>query len=343
MTATGLVALGWDEGWSEAMAAADVAGAAPGRVVRHDQAAVLVGLAEDQRHVHLGGGRRDPLAVGDWVAVAGDVVATILPRRSLLRRQDPMAGGEQLLAANVDLVIIVAGLDRPVKAGRLQRLATLATDAGAEPLVVLTKADLAGDPGAELATAGAALPGVDAVAVAAPGGALGGLEARVRDRTVVLMGESGAGKSTLLNALAGEAVADTGGVRAGDAKGRHTTTARHLHVLPGGGCLIDTPGLRAVGLWVDPEAVTATFADIEDLAPACRFRDCTHDHEPGCAVRAAVADGGLDPGRLAAWAALRHEAEATAARADERARRQAERRGGRMARAAQQLKRGQRR
>jgi ribosome biogenesis GTPase len=160
-----------------------------------------------------------------------------------------------------------------------------------------------------------------------------GLEAlrdRVGGRTLVLVGESGAGKSTLVNALVGEPVAAVSDVRAGDHRGRHTTTSREVHLLPGGGILIDTPGIREVGLWTDEAAVDATFPEIDELGADCRFRDCSHGPEPGCAVRAAVEDGRLSPGRFAAWESLRHEAAAAALRADEQARRAAERRFGRV-------------
>jgi ribosome biogenesis GTPase / thiamine phosphate phosphatase len=139
----------------------------------------------------------------------------------------------------------------------------------------------------------------------------------VADRTVVVVGESGVGKSTLVNALVGDEVAAVGDVRAGDRKGRHTTTARQLHVLPGGGRLIDTPGVRAIGLWIDPEAVAETFSDIDDLAAGCRFSDCGHDTEPGCAVTAAVTAGDLDAARVTSWRQLRAEADAAAQHVEE--------------------------
>ena len=153
----------------------------------------------------------------------------------------------------------------------------------------------------------------------------------------MLLGESGAGKSTLVNALVGTDVAATAEVRAGDAKGRHTTTTRQLHPLPGGGVLLDSPGIRAVGLWVDPEAVDAVFPDIEALAEGCRFRDCAHGDEPGCAVLAAVEEGELAPERFEQWRSLRREAEHAAETAQERNRKG--RQFGRMAREAQRLKR----
>lgn len=328
----------WEALFAEAVGRArdGSAAPAPGRVIRHDGSLVSVALPGgiDRFPVRPAAG---PVAVGDWVVVSGGAVDSVLERRSLLRRQDP-AGGEQLLAANVDLVALVTGLDRPVKQGRIQRAVTLAWDAGAVPFVVLTKADLADDAGAVAAGVEAANPGVDAVAVsAARGEGLDAVRERLAGRTTVLLGESGAGKSTLLNALAGEALAATGAVRAGDAKGRHVTTTRDLHVL-GAGIVIDTPGIRAVGLWAEPEAVAATFDDVESLAGGCRFRDCAHEDEPDCAVRAAVADGALPGARLDSWIAMRREAEAAMLRADEHARRRAERRFGRVVKDAQRRK-----
>lgn len=329
-----LVPYGWDERWAAHLADVALPGAVPGRVLRHDSSEVVV--AEPGGVIHRSMAAGGPaLVVGDWVVIAGDSVADLLPRTSLLRRSDATGDREQLLAANLDLLGIVAGLDRPVKPGRLQRAVALAWDAGAVPLVVLTKADVVDDAEAACAAAGAAIPGVEIMVLsAARHEGLDRLQRALAGKTVVLLGESGAGKSTLTNALVGEEVAATGAVRLGDAKGRHTTTSRQLHVLPGGGALIDTPGIRGVGLWVDADAVDATFADLGELAVGCRFGDCDHDHEPGCAVQAAVADGTVDPARLDAWRRMHREVASTAMRADDHARRQAERRSGRVAREA---------
>jgi ribosome biogenesis GTPase len=202
---------------------------------------------------------------------------------------------------------------------------------------VLTKADLAEGVDEIVAEVREAVQEVDVLVVSATSGTgLDDVRAAARDRTVVLLGESGAGKSTLVNALVGDDVAATGAVRAGDSKGRHTTTTRQLHPLPGGGVLLDSPGIRAVGLWVDPDAVDAVFPDIEALAADCRFRDCAHDEEPGCAVAAAVASGQLPADRFDAWRSLRREAVAAAESVRER--RQKNRQYGRIAREAQRMK-----
>ena len=283
--------------------------AVPGRVVRHDGVALAVALPDGIRSVTLSRRLAPPPTVGDWVVVDLGVPVAVLPRTSLLTRRSARSDTAQQLAANVDGVLVVCGLDRPVKAGRVDRVITLAWDAGAEPALVLAKADLADDPDERVRAVSRAHPGVDVVATSVVDGrGLDRLQALVAGRTVVLVGESGAGKSSLTNTLVGDEVMATGGVRAADAEGRHTTATREAHPLPGGGVLIDTPGLRSVGLWADREAVAATFADVDDLAASCRFTDCGHGGEPGCAVRAALADGTLAPARFAGWQELEREA-----------------------------------
>jgi ribosome biogenesis GTPase len=343
VTVPDLVPYGWTDRWAALFAAATDdpprPGAEPGRVVRHDGAGLLVALPGGPRALALAGLLDPPPTVGDWLVVDGDVPAAVLDRTSLLARRAAGSDTPQPLAANVDLVLAVCGLDRPVKAGRIDRVATLAWDAGAMPAVALTKGDLVADPADRADAVAAAHPGLDVVATsAATGEGLGALRALVGDLTVVLVGESGAGKSSLANALVGHDVAATGRVRAGDAKGRHTTTSRHAVPLPGGGVLIDTPGLRAVGLWADREAVAATFADVDDLATGCRFGDCGHDGEPGCEVAAAVADGRLPADRLDGWRALEREAAAAERRAAPHLLRAHGKRFARVARDAQRRK-----
>lgn len=345
---------GWDDRWSsryeEYLAtpeSAEVASPAPGRVIRHDGAGLMVAIDTGTVRAMFGPPVLPPPVVGDWVVLdrTHTPVAT-LPRDSLLRRRAAGTGEkEQAMAANVDLVLVVCGLDRPVRGGRIQRTITIALDAGAESLVVLTKADkVEPEVAAEAEMIAAEVdPDLEVVTLSAKGGwGIDDLLERVGQRTVALIGESGAGKSTLVNALMAGEVAEEGDVRKGDSKGRHTTTHRELHLLDGGGILVDTPGIREVGIWTDTEAVAESFPDIDELADHCRFRDCAHQAEPGCAVRKAVADGGLAPERLEAWRALDAEAASTELRAEVVERHRRNRQFGRMAREAQQLKDEQR-
>ncbi len=319
-----LLPIGWSDRWS-ALLAEHGDEAEPGRVMRHDGVAVQVRTPAGDRSVKLRRGV-DAVTVGDWLALDGEHVLGLLDRASLLRRR--AAGGDdvQLLAANVDLVLLACGLDRPVTAGRIQRGEALAWDAGAHPVLVLTKADLASDLDAELARIDEDHPGLERfVTSAATGEGVDELRSRLAGATSVLLGESGAGKSRLVNAILDHEAAVVGAVRSSDAKGRHTTTNRQLHLLPTGGVLIDSPGIREVGLAGDEESVDATFADIEDLATTCHFTDCTHDGEPGCAVALAVAAGEVAQDRVDAYADLRREAASAARRADEHERRTYER------------------
>ena len=278
-------------------------------------------------------------AVGDWVEVVapsagGDgplVVSGVRPRRSAIRRKSAGdATVAQVVAANVDVAFVLTAVPGDVSARRLERYLTLVWESGATPAVVLTKADLADDLAGALAEARLAAPGADVVALsAATGEGVAQLDRWLAPGiTAVLLGSSGVGKSTLANRLAGAERLRTGAVR-GDGRGRHTTTHRELIALPGGASLVDTPGLREVQLWAeageDAAGLAAAFADVAALAAGCRFANCAHDAEPGCAVRAAVADGRLDEGRLDAWRALRRELAWLERRQDARA--AAERRG----------------
>lgn len=329
---------GWNDHWRRLLAdlGEDLQ---PGRVLRHNGSALQVITAHGATSVRLGPSLDPPPAVGDWVALDGDIPVAVLARTSLLRRRTAIADQEQPLVANVDVVLVVCGLDRPVKAGRIQRVATLARDAGAVPVIVLTKVDLVDDPSLAEHEVATANPGLAIIAVSTRTGiGVSSLRSQVCNRTATLIGESGAGKSSLVNALTATPEAVTGAVRTRDAKGRHTTTARSLHLVPGGGVLVDTPGIRAVGLWVDPDAVTTTFADVDELAAQCRFNDCQHDDQPGCAVRAAVESGAVAEERLVAWRALGREAAAAARRSNAREDRAHGRRFSRVARDAQRRK-----
>jgi len=272
--------------------------------------------------------------VGDWVAArpaapARFILESVLPRRTRFGRAAPSArGGTQIVAANVDLLVLVAGLDDDWNLRRLERGIALARSGGIDPLIVLNKADLdpARVPGRLAATLAVAGDVPVLVTSAAAGEGIDDLRARLQPgRTVALAGSSGVGKSSLVNALLGTERQATGTVRSADGRGRHTTTRRELLVLPGGAVLIDRPGFREFGLPgaedADREsaAVDGTFDEIADLARACRFRDCAHESEPGCAVLAALASGDLPAERLDAWHLLRRES-GRATRAEQRRR-----------------------
>ncbi len=334
----GLAAIGWDPDRRRELADMGVDRLVPARILRVDRGSVLALTPDGPVRATA----REPLAAGDWVALDGPRVARRLARRSEIARH-AVGGrsGAQVLAANVDLLVVVCGLDRPLRPGRVRRFAALARAGGAEPVVALTKADLHPDPAAVAAGLRSAL-GVGALALSALTGA--GLDPLATlaapDRTLALVGESGAGKSTLTAALAGIERA-TRAVREGDHKGRHTTTARELVPLPGGGALVDTPGLREVGV-LDLSGVEEAFADVLEVAGACRFRDCAHESEPGCAVRAAAAAGLVDPAELDRLAAMRREAAAAELRANEHELRRHGRQGARRSREYARLTRGRR-
>ena len=334
--------LGWNERWQALFEPHAASGLVPARVIRTDRGSALVATedgvvraAPAARLLKGAAGAEDLPAVGDWVAVLAEdgmeapLVEALLDRAGAITRGDPGTGSDvQVLAANVDVVFVVHPIAQPPNLRRIERELTMAWDSGAVPVVVLTKVDLAPDPdGARAAVESVAL-GVDVVAVNALAGETVAplLDHVAGHRTVVLIGPSGAGKSTLANALVGEQRQATGEVRAGDQRGRHTTVARELIALPGGGVLIDTPGLRALGLTGSEEGIASTFSDIERLAEGCRFRDCTHVDEPGCAVCAAVESDELPADRLASYQKLLREAAVAAARTDARARSEDERR-----------------
>lgn len=267
------------------------------------------------RFAHAAEAGAYPVA-GDWVAAAvrpAEGSATIhhlLPRRSAFQRK--AIGGAhaaQVVAANVDVAFLVASLNADLNPRRIERYLATAWDSGASPVVVLNKADLCGDADARKAEIEAVAIGVPVHVVSAVTGAgLAELTARFAPgQTAVLLGSSGAGKSSLVNALAGQSLMATQAIREDDARGRHTTTHRQLVLLPNGRLVLDTPGMRELGLWDADAGVATTFADIEALADACRFRDCTHEAEPGCAVQCALADGTLDQGRWRSYRKLQRE------------------------------------
>jgi len=250
-------------------------------------------------------------------------ILAVLPRRTIISRGAAgTGGGEQVLATNVDKVWIVHGLDMPLNLRRLERYLAVVWDSGATPEIILSKADLAGDIEATASEVQVAAMGAPVRWVSSedPENIQDLRDSLASGRTVSLLGPSGVGKSTLVNLLAGETVAETGEVRAGDRKGRHTTARREIFRIPGGALLLDTPGMREFRIGVLDEGLKQAFADIEDLAANCRFRDCRHEAEPGCAVLEAVEKGHLDSGRLASFRKLQAEADHEARKADPLAR-----------------------
>lgn len=316
-----LASLGWDSR-VEASLAEVAPGLLPGRVVRVDRGGCVLALTDGDHSARS----TVAVAVGDWVGTRQHgcdlVVEAVAPRWSGLVRRDP-EGLTQILAANIDIVFITAPADR-LSAARVERETVVAWDSGAQPVVLLTKADLA-EPGlvARLRTR---LIGVDVIPTSTVTGA--GVdqvaEALRPCRTAVLLGPSGAGKSSLVNMLLGADLLVVADVRDGDRRGRHTTSVRQLLGVPTGGVLIDTPGVRGLAL-ADGEGIARTFPDIEDLAADCRFADCRHEQEPGCAVTAAVDTGELDARRVTNYHKLRRELDFQLRRDDPLARSEAER------------------
>lgn len=294
----------------------------PARVVRQDRDRWLLDRGDGNATPAVLSGRlRHSLArterpvVGDWVMIPNDptadaaVIRRVLSRRSRLARASGEGSDVEVLAANVDTTLVVCGLDRDFNLRRVERYLTLAWGGGTVPVVLLNKADLCGELDERLAAAVAAAPGAEVHPVSALQGE--GLDTLaphlVPGRTVALLGSSGAGKSTLVNRLLGRDLLPTAPVRADDDRGRHTTTRRELLRLPGGACLVDTPGLREVAPSLDGEDLDLAFPEVERLADRCRYRDCRHDGEPGCAVQAALAAGELDPGRVRGYTRLQRE------------------------------------
>jgi ribosome biogenesis GTPase len=330
------------------------AGRRPGRVtwtagsVTAITAAGPVDVVVQRRSRRSMAGAQQAPAVGDWLALEPvsdgvsprDALREILPRTSAFARSETArAGGTattQVIAANVDVVLLVSAFGRDLSPRRIERYLTLAWASGARPIVVLNKLDLCSDLCSALDEVAPVAPGVPLLPVAAiSGDGMDAVRAVVAPgRTLCLLGSSGVGKSTIANALLGRLRQAVSEVRADDERGRHTTTARELIPLPDGGLLVDTPGLRSVGLVDDGSGMEQAFVDVEALASACRFRDCRHDREPGCAVRAAIDDGELARERLDGHRKLVRELRSIELRADVAAARAESRRLGRLYRGA---------
>jgi ribosome biogenesis GTPase len=344
----GMTALGWNPFYQRTLlqltsSQEDATSLVPGRVLRENRQQYLVYTPLGELAAQVSGrlrydaaSRGDYPAVGDWVVVApradegAATIHGILPRQSAFRRK--VAGSvteEQIVAANIETVFIVDSLERGVKLRLVERYLTLAWDSGATPVILLNKADVCDD-------VESALEAVREVAFGVPTFAVSALQARglaplsaylLSGHTVALMGSSGVGKSTLINALLGEERLATGVVRDGDHKGRHTTSHRELVALPGGALLVDTPGMRELQLWTDGDGLSESFDDIETLAAQCRFADCQHRSEPGCAVREALETGALSEDRYRNYEKMQKELIYLEARRDGRSRQRSKARG----------------
>jgi ribosome biogenesis GTPase len=347
--------LGWGAEREQELAALELpADAMPGRVARSEAAVAHVWTDAGARIARIPSRMRqgpERPAVGDWVVVAGDDpsarVDRVLDRSTqFVRRAAGRRVQSQVVAANVDVVFVASGLDGDYSPRRIERYLTASVASGARPIILLTKAGLCDDPARFVAEAESVAPGIPVHAI----DVIDGIDDEAAHQyltagtTAALVGSSGVGKSTLVNFWIGETRQRVEAVRDRDQRGQHTTTARELFVLPGGALVVDTPGMRELALWADPSALDGAFTDIDELAAKCRFSDCRHDAEPGCAVRDACIGGELAADRLESYLALRGEIETTSASAmmPEHERRRRGQAFAKMAREVQRLKRHRR-
>lgn len=314
---TKLARLGWRQFFQQQLTLDEVEHSRPARVLVVQRSGITVADEVGERHLAVAGkwftlpSEQRP-SVGDWLLLnsAGEAIERVLDRTSVFTR---MAAGEkvdlQVIAANVDTLFVVTSCNEEFNPSRLERYLALAIEAGVEPVVVLTKADLADDPERFVEAARQVRRSVPVECVnALVTDSLTGVRAWCQPgQTIALVGSSGVGKSTLVNSLSGTNIQDTGGIREDDAKGRHTTSHRSLHLLPDGGLLLDSPGMRELKISDAEQGVTEMFDDVAELALSCRFSDCAHEDEPGCAVQAAIEAGALDERRLKNYRKLLRE------------------------------------
>ncbi len=330
-----LESIGWNDHFTSLFDHSETETIIPGRVIRSSREIFTVLCRAGETQAELPGrfyhSDEDVLfpAVGDWVALdyqgedSPGIIVEVLPRQSCFSRKE--AGGltrQQVLAANIDSAFLVMGLDGDFNIRRLERYLTVTWDSGATPVIILNKADVCSDIATPLSEVDSVAPGVPVRLVSAL------THAGLKELkpflgfgvTIALLGSSGVGKSSLINAILARDVLEIGEVRAYDNRGRHTTTHRELIPIPGGGAIIDTPGMRELQLWTDESSLEKSFHDIDEIARACRFNDCSHTSEPGCAIKDAIDSGDIDPDRFRSYLKLRREIRFINTRRDHRAR-----------------------
>lgn len=328
-------ALGWNEFFENSFQPYAQQGMIVGRVYSQDRLGSLIYTDTGEVHAEVSGrlrylaeSRADYPAVGDWVALTPPtptsqaLIEAVLPRKSKFSRK--VAGAkteEQIVVANIDWIFLVSGLDQDFNVRRIERFLTLVRESGAQPLIVLNKADKCADRDQRLREVGAVAICVPIVCISAKQGAgLGALEPFLKKgETISVLGSSGVGKSTLVNRLLGQDLQRTQDVRDGDDRGKHTTRRRELMMLPSGAIMIDTPGMRELQLWATGEGIRETFEDIQTIAEDCYFRDCRHESEPSCAVLSALQNGTLDPSRFSSYRQLQSEIQLLEVRQNHRA------------------------